>query len=126
MDATLSPFFHIPLDPGGLTILVCVVNDVLNRDGGMSWLSRGTSRARPAYNIIGEEDNTENAVSVQSLVSTELDTYTCFVSHRSTIRFMHRNYGGFPRKQIGKSLLITHNPDLRVTLHCKLYAFSLL
>ncbi|KAL6465418.1 hypothetical protein MHYP_G00255510 [Metynnis hypsauchen] len=98
--ATLSPFFHIPLDPGGLTILVCVVNDVLNRDDGMSWLSRSTSRLRPViYNVLGEEDSTENAVSVHSLVSTEWETYTCFVSHKSTIRFMHRDYGGFQKRR---------------------------
>ncbi|GAA6097526.1 pre T-cell antigen receptor alpha-like [Tachysurus ichikawai] len=89
-----SPFFHIPLDHGGLTILVCVVNDVLNRDGGMHWLSKRTSRLNPAlYNALGKE-NAQDIVSLQSPVSMEWDTHTCFISHRSMIRFkVGHNYG---------------------------------
>lgn len=97
-----SPFFHIPLDHGGLTILVCVVNDVLNRDGGMVWLSKGTRRSNPAlYNVIGKED-AQSIESVRSLVSMEWDTYTCFISHRSMIPFKARHYYGMQRRKIGK------------------------
>lgn len=98
-----SPFFHIPLDHGGLTILVCVVNDVLNRDGGMAWLSKSTSKSNPAlYNILGKED-AQNAVSVRSLVFTEWDTYICFISHRSTIQFKAGQYYGLQKSRKGKS-----------------------
>lgn len=98
-----SPFFHIPLDHGGLTILVCVVNDVLNRDGGKAWFSKRISRANPAlYNIQGEEDG-QNQVSVRSLVSTEWDTYTCFISHRSMIRFKVGHKFGLRKSRKGKS-----------------------
>ncbi|TSM85983.1 hypothetical protein Baya_8191 [Bagarius yarrelli] len=89
-----SPFFHIPLDHGGLTILVCVVNDVLTRDRGMHWLSKSTSRANSAlYNIVGKKDAQE-IVSVQSIVSSEQDTYTCFISYRRMIPFkVGHDYG---------------------------------
>lgn len=98
-----SPFFHIPLDHGGLTILVCVVNDVLHREGGMAWLSKSTSSSNPGlYNILGKED-AQNAVSVRSLVSTEWDTYTCFISHRSTIHVKTGHYYGLRKSRIGKS-----------------------
>lgn len=98
-----SPFFYIPLDHGGLTILVCVVNDVLNRDGGMHWLSKHTSRSNPAlYNIQGKED-AQDVVSVHSLVSVGWDTYTCFISQRSTIRFKVGHDYGLPRSRKGKS-----------------------
>ncbi|KAF5906617.1 pre T-cell antigen receptor alpha-like, partial [Clarias magur] len=95
-----SPFFHIPLDHGGLTILVCVVNDVLNRDAGMVWLSKATRRSNPAsYNVIQKED-AQSTVSVRSLVSMEWDTYTCFISHRSMIPFNARHYYGSRRSKI--------------------------
>ncbi|KAF4074542.1 hypothetical protein AMELA_G00240570 [Ameiurus melas] len=94
-----SPFFHIPLDHGGLTILVCVVNDVLNREGGMAWLSKSTSSNPALYNILGKED-AQNAVSVRTLVSTEWDTYTCFISHRSTIHVKAGHYYGVQKRRI--------------------------
>lgn len=94
-----SPFFHIPLDHGGLTILVCVVNDVLNRDGGAGWLS-GSNPA--LYNLLGNED-AQKAVSVPSFVSMEWDTYTCFISHRSMIIFKAGHNYGFRKRRIGKS-----------------------
>ncbi|XP_076854131.1 uncharacterized protein LOC143509368 [Brachyhypopomus gauderio] len=90
---TLFPFFHIPMDPGGLTILVCVFNDALNRDAGISWIRRGTSGSGPVmYNVVGEEESTFNVfdpTSMQSVGPPEWNTYTCFLSHRRPAQFMH-------------------------------------
>lgn len=113
-----SPFFHIPLDHGGLTILVCVVNDFLNRDGRRVWLSKTTDGSNPAlYSILGNEDD-EKAVSVRSLVSKEWDTYTCFISHRSTIGFKAGRYG-LRKGKIGKST--AHHFELCLIVRCILY-----
>ncbi|KAI5613222.1 hypothetical protein C0J50_11582 [Silurus asotus] len=97
---SLSPFFHIPLDHKGLTILVCVVNDVLNRDRGMAWFSQSGSRSNSAsYYILGKED-TQSAVSFPSLVSS-WDTYTCFISHRNMIQLKAGHNYGLPKSRIG-------------------------
>lgn len=95
-----SPFFHVPLDPGGLTILVCVVSDVLHRDTGINWLSRGS---RPTiYNVLGDEDGSQNRVSGRPWDSSELETYTCFISQKSTVHFMQRHYTATERTKTGK------------------------
>ncbi|KAF7687344.1 hypothetical protein HF521_014572 [Silurus meridionalis] len=97
---SLSPFFHIPLDHKGLTILVCVVNDVLNRDRGMAWFSQRASRSNSvSYHILGKED-AQSAVSFPSLVSS-WDTYTCFISHRNMIQFKAGHNYGFPKSRKG-------------------------
>ncbi|KAK1792194.1 hypothetical protein P4O66_012158, partial [Electrophorus voltai] len=97
------PFFHIPLDHGGLTILVCVFNDIINRDGGISWITSGASESGPTvYNIAGQGDNSQNVydpTSIQYLLSAEWNTYTCFVSHRSNAQFIHRHYAGLVMKE---------------------------
>ncbi|XP_063051186.1 uncharacterized protein LOC134445946 isoform X2 [Engraulis encrasicolus] len=102
--ATLSPPHHLPSpfssvaptapgipSPGGLTILVCVISNVLHAgDLEVAWISTRSrsgsgseGAALPAsYSLIRGQDGSHSAMAVISVASSEWQSYMCFVSHR--------------------------------------------
>lgn len=101
--ATLSPPHHMPgphgSGQGGLTILVCVISNILNGDLEVAWISRRSAGAQPApFNLIRGQDGSHSAMAVISVASSEWDSYMCFVSHRGFSTVTQTQYVGFPNK----------------------------
>lgn len=110
--ATLSPPFHLPGSgsgsgpgtTGGLTILMCMVSNILHGELEVAWILQGTGRPQPAsYNLMRNEDGTLTAMSVISVASSDWDSYICFVSHRRLAKVTQTRYVGFPNNTRGES-----------------------
>ncbi|KAI7812489.1 hypothetical protein IRJ41_002701 [Triplophysa rosa] len=90
---------HLTTHHSGLTILMCVVNDIHQGEMELAWISSGTRGTRPAtYSLFQSVDGIQSAMSLISVASSEWTSYTCFVSHRVSDRLTHRHYAGLPKE----------------------------
>ena len=137
--ATLSPPFHLPGpgfgSEGGLTILMCMVGNVLNGDLEVAWTSGGSRGPQPASNhLMRGEDGTQTTTSVILVASSEWESYICFVSRRRMAKVTQTQYVGFPNKSTGESpcrcwtlnkpfLIVLWNVSLEMTRRNSVFRF---
>ncbi|KAG7481397.1 hypothetical protein MATL_G00066250 [Megalops atlanticus] len=121
--ATLAPPLHLSGGRGSWTVLVCLVTDAPQANMEVTWLSsRAGGASDVPYRVAREEDGTHSAISLISVASDEWESYTCFVSYRSSARVIRRHYAGFTDEGLGGSC----NEDVSEVIHTQSDAMLIL